>query len=129
MEINYYSPADLVKIYRARTDTLKELIRKIPRSFEDWSSFRQVHEYDYANPDADNLFHKILQVDQHLKDLQQFYQESCSYDMDWNDQLLQQLHLINQVSDLSSYELDSFATNWISELTCPYYPFLGGAAT
>jgi hypothetical protein len=115
MESHYFPPADLVKIYRTRTDALKELIRKIPRSFEDWSSFRQVHEYGYPNPDYDNLFHKILQADQHLTDLKELYHTLCSSNMDWYDQLLQ-FRLINQVSDLSLYDLDSFATNWMSEL-------------
>jgi len=111
----HYLPAPFVKVYLERIDTLRELIRKIPPSFEDWSSFLQAQHYVYATPIDDDLFHKILQVNQHLIDLREFYKNKCRNDLDWYHQIVR-LRLENQVSDLSSYDLDSFAIGWMTEL-------------
>jgi hypothetical protein len=110
-----YLPARFVKVYIERKDTLRELICKIPRSFEDWSSFLQAQHYAYACPIEDDLYHKILQVHQHLTDLQQIYINKCRNDLDWYRQIVR-LRLENQVSDLSSYDLDSFAIGRMHQL-------------
>jgi hypothetical protein len=102
-------PGKFIEIYNYRITILKSLISTIPLHFHDWLEFLA------ALDNMNLLYDDILRADNHVIRLQQYLLEMSRCNVGWYQQLLS-MNLVNELMDISSYSLNSFASNYLKEL-------------
>ena len=102
-------PGRFIEIYRYRIFILKGLISTIPQHFQDWVEFLE------ALDKMDLLYHDILKADNHMIRLQEYLLEMSRCNIGWYQQLLN-MKLVDDLMEISSYNLNSFASKYMKEL-------------
>ena len=102
-------PGKFIEIYNYRITILKSLISTIPLHFHDWLEFLA------ALDNMNLLYDDILRADNHVIRLQQYLLEMSRCNVGWYQQLLS-MNLVNELMDISSYSLNSFASNYLKKL-------------
>jgi hypothetical protein len=102
-------PGKFIEIYNYRITILKSLISTIPQHFHDWMEFLA------ALDNMNLLYDKILRADNHVIHLQEYFLEMSRCNVGWYQQLLS-MNLVKELMDISSYSLNSFASNYLKKL-------------